>query len=87
MDNLQLMGNRCIIIPEAPIDHTQTGIYLPDTVRQDRNTGLVVLIGETVDKKFDKRRVLFNRATKVDMQYNGLDALLLYTHDIIAILD
>lgn len=87
MDNIKIMGNRVVIIPEAPIQKTAAGIYLPEISQQERNTGLVVLTGDTVDKKFDKRRVLFNRAAKVDMQYNGLDALLLYSHDIIAIIE
>jgi co-chaperonin GroES (HSP10) len=84
---MKIIGNRVIVIPEIPHETTAGGIYLPELVRAERNTGLVVLIGDTVDKKFDKRRVLFNRIAKTDIQYNGIDALLLWATDIIAILD
>lgn len=82
-----LIQNRVVIIPESPHQTTSAGIYLPEQSQGERNTGLVVLTGDTVDKKFQHRRVLFNGAAKVHMTYERLDAVLLYANDIIAILD
>lgn len=86
MEQLRLIGNRVIIIPNDPYDAVK-GIYLPDQSKEERHTGLVVLIGDNVDKKFDKRRVLFNKNVKENMVFEGLDAYLMYSFDIIAILD
>jgi len=84
--SITLMGNRCVVIPDTAHDSIH-GIYLPDQSKEERHTGLVVLIGDNVDKKFDKRRVLFNKNVKENMTLEGLDAYLMYVHDIIAILD
>lgn len=83
---MQLLGNRCLILPNPPVEKI-SGIYLPDQSKEDRNTGVVVLIGNTVDKKYDKRQVLFNKISKTEMVYEGLDCVMVYVHDIIAILD
>lgn len=86
MEQIKLLGNRCVIIPDQAHDKV-SGIYLPDQSKEERHTGLVVLIGDNVDKKFDKRRVLFNKNVKESMVFEGLDAYLMYVHDIIAILE
>lgn len=84
---IHLQRGRVLIIPNKPIDNVG-GIWLPDTVQQERDTGLVVLIGDDVPKKFDKRQVLFNKMAKVPMVYEGIEAVLLNHYgDIIAILD
>ena len=85
--SLTLIGKRCLILPDAPSNTTKGGIYLPDTVKQKRNTGTIVLIGDEVDKKFDKRKVLYNRLVDVELQYEGLEVSMIFSHDIIAILD
>lgn len=82
-----LLGARILVIPDEPKQTTEGGIYLPDTVKQKRNTGLCVLLGEDVDPRFDKRRVLFNKLVETEMQYEGLTVSMLFVHDIIAILD
>lgn len=85
MEKIKLVGHRVIIIPNAPLDKVG-GLYLPDQSKEERHTGIVALIGDSVDKKFDKRMVLFNKNVKEKMVYEGLDAYLMYAHDIIAIL-
>lgn len=84
---MRLLGSRVLLLCDEPEQTTKGGIYLPDTVKQKRNTGLVVLIGEDVDIKFDKRRVIFNKLVEVEMEYEGLKVSMLFVHDIIAILD
>ena len=86
MENLKLMGNRVVIIPNDPLDKIG-GLYLPDQSKEERHTGIVALIGDSVDKKFSGRMVLFNKNVKEKMVYEGLDAYLMYSHDIIAILE
>lgn len=84
---MQLIGSRILILPDPEHDITKGGIYIPEKVRKPRNTGLVVLIGEEVDPKFDKRRVLFNKLVETELEYEGLKVSMLFVHDIIAILD
>lgn len=86
MEQIKLLGNRIILIPDNPHDSV-SGIYLPDQSKEERHTGLIVLMGDNVDKKFDRRRVLFNKNVKENMVFEGLDAYLMWVHDIIAILD
>lgn len=82
-----LLSNRILVLPEKVSQSTQGGIFLPDTVKQKRNVGLVVLIGDGVDPKFDKRRVLFNKLVEENMEYEGLTVSMLFVTDVIAILD
>lgn len=83
---MKILGNRCLVVPNPK--HERIGsIYLPQQSMEDRHTGFIVLIGDGVDKRFDKRQVLFNKNVKENMVYEGLDAYLLYVFDIIAILD
>lgn len=82
-----LLGQRVLIFPDPPSNITKGGIYIPDNVQQKRNTGIVVLLGQDVDPKFDKRRVLFNKLVETEMEYEGLKVSMCFVHDIIAILD
>jgi co-chaperonin GroES (HSP10) len=82
---MKLVGKRVVIIPNQPHDKIG-GLYLPDQSKEERHTGIVALIGDDVDKKFDKRMVLFNKNAKENMVFEGLDAYLMYSFDIIAIL-
>ncbi len=84
---MTLLGNIILILPDPPSNITKGGIYIPDNVQQKRNTGLVVLLGEDVDPKFDKRRVLYNKLVDIEMEYEGLKVSLCFVFDIFAILD
>lgn len=83
---MKLLRGRVIIIPNKPIDNIN-GIWLPEQSQEDRDSGLVVAIGEDVPKEYDKRQVLFNKIAKVPFVYEGIDAVLLHHFgDIIAFL-
>lgn len=84
---MQLIGNRVIIIPEKKLDRTNGGIFIPETVQEDRNVGIVAVIGDTVDKRYEMRRVLFPPLVGDKIIHEGLNSLLLYSCEIIAILD
>ncbi len=83
---MQLLGNRILIVPNTPQDQIN-GIWIPDQLKQQRNSGLVVLIGDEVDKKYDKTKVLFDKVAKVEMTYENIPCVMVYRSDIIAILD
>lgn len=83
---MKLLRGRVLIIPNEKADKIGS-IWLPEQSKHDRNTGLVVLIGEDVPKEYDKRQVLFNQISRVPMVYEGLEAVLLHHYgDIIAFL-
>jgi co-chaperonin GroES (HSP10) len=84
---MQLQGNFALILPDEEHTMTKGGIYIPETSRKKRNTGMVVLLGEEADPKFDKRRVLYNKLVETDMEFEGLSVALVFCEDIIAILD
>jgi co-chaperonin GroES (HSP10) len=84
---MHLLGFRVIIVPDLPSNKTLGGIWIPENQQVQRNTGTVVLIGDEVDKKFDKRRVFFNKIAKTEIVHEGIDCVMLYVHDIIAIIE
>jgi len=81
-----ILNNRLFLIPDPPLDNIN-GIYIPGTLKVERNTGLIAIIGETVDKKYEHRRCIFTQNCGTKMAIDGLDGLLLYSHDIVAFLD
>ena len=85
---MELCGKRVLIIPNKKSDKTEGGVVLTKPSQEERNTGVVISIGDEVPKKYDKRQVLFNKMAKDEISYEGMDAVIL-THfgDIIAILD
>lgn len=83
---LNLKGNRLIIRQAAPVDKIN-GIYLPDSLHTPRNKGTVVAIGDTVDNNFLNKEVLFNLMPAKDFEFGDIKGKLVFTVDVIAILN
>jgi len=87
MSDFKLLGERIIVIPEKQFDTTQGGIYIPDQSKEERNVGIIAVIGEKCDKQFEHRRVIFEKHVGEKTYYEGIEALLMYSHDVVAFLN
>lgn len=85
--DFKLRGNRIIVIAEQQHDRTAGGIIIPEQKREKRNVGVIAEIGATVDKDFQHRRVIFEPFVGEEITYEGVDAIVMYSFDIIAFLN
>jgi len=83
---IKLIGNRVIIARERPIEKTLHGVYLPEQSQDTRNVGLVIEIGDTVPVKYLHQRVIFPPMVGEEMIYEGVESVLLFYPEIIALL-
>ena len=83
---MELVGSRVLLLKDKPKIQTDSGLYLPDQVLEERNTGTVVLAGDKVEDRFIGKRVMFNKHTGNVIDYNGVPHTLIFSPDIIAII-
>jgi len=84
---MQLQKNSIIISQLLPINQSKHGIYVPDSLLEKRNRGIVMHIGTNVDPDLLGKEVLFQLAAAQDFNYENITGKLLFTTDIIATLN
>lgn len=80
-----LKGNTLLIKRDEPETKTAGGIFIPDALISKRNTGTVVMLGDTADKKFKGKHVMFQSVAGEAMDYEGEAHLLIFAIEVIAI--
>jgi len=81
---MRILGNRILILRDESKTKTDGGIYIPDNLVENRQTGKVVLIGSEADKRLENQSVLFSPHTGTVIEYNGHPHLLVFATDVIA---
>ena len=84
--SIQPLGSRVLVQPlEGESSRTNSGIYVPETAREKRQTGVVIAVGDDEDIKVQvDDRVVFARYTGTEIQLNGSEYLLVESSDILA---
>jgi chaperonin GroES len=82
---IQPLGSRVLISRVADESRTASGLLLPETAKENPQTGLVVAIGddEEIRVKVDDR-VFFAKYTGTEFRHNDADYLLMESTDILA---
>ena len=81
------MGNRVIMVADAAIDKTNTGIYLTDSAKVDSNVATVLACGPECAVLKDGDRVLFDLAYARPYTVEGNSCLISRETDIVAVID
>lgn len=84
---MKLQKNNLLIKPLDPINQSKHGIYVPDSLLEKRNRGVVTHIGTNVDPDLLGKEILFQLAAAQDFNYENITGKLLFTTDIIATLN
>jgi co-chaperonin GroES (HSP10) len=84
---MKLQKNNLLIKQLDPINQSKHGIYVPDSLLEKRNRGIVTHIGTNVDPDLLGKEVLFQLPAAQDFNYENITGKLLFTTDIIATLN
>jgi chaperonin GroES len=81
------LGENILIHPEKPEQKTSAGIYLPDTVNQERSQiGKVMAVGESDKIKVKAgQKVVFKRYGGEEIKIEGEEYLIANYKDILAV--
>ena len=81
------LGENILIHPEKPEQKTSAGIYLPDTVSQERSQiGKVMAVGESDKIKIKAgQKVVFKRYGGEEIKIEGEEYLIANYKDILAV--
>ncbi len=87
--NVTPLGENVLVHPEKPAEKTAAGIYLPETVSQERSQlGEVVAIGESDKIKVKTgQKILFRRYGGEEVKIEGEEYLIASYKDILAIIE
>ncbi len=79
------LGARVLIQPLEQENRTASGIILPETAKEKPQTGPVKAVGddEAIKVKVGDK-VLFPKYTGTEVKLDGIDYLLMESHDILA---
>lgn len=84
---MQLQKNNLLVQQLDPINQSKHGIYVPDSLLEKRNRGIVTHVGTNVDPDLLGKEILFQLAAAQDFNYENITGKLLFTTDIIATLN
>jgi chaperonin GroES len=94
--NIRPLGDRVVIKATGREEQTKSGIYLPDTVQEKPQEGLVVAVGngklldngtrQPIDLKAGDR-VLYSKYAGTEIKQGTEDFLVLRESDILAVIE
>jgi chaperonin GroES len=93
---LKPLGDRVIVTPIEPDDHTPTGLFLPDTAKAKPQQGKVIAAGPGARQESGERvamdikvddMVLYARNTGTAIKLDGQEYLILKETDVLAIVE
>jgi co-chaperonin GroES (HSP10) len=84
---MQLQSTHLIVSPTGGEKITKGGIYIPEYLIEKRNRGTITHIGTDVDPELLGKEVLFILPAARDFTYGDVTGKLIFTTDIIAILN
>lgn len=85
---VQPLGDRVLIQLVEEQQRTQSGIYIPDTVKDKPQTGLVVAVGDGEEVKVKSgQRVLFAKFAGTEIKIDNVEHLILSSEDILAVVE
>jgi chaperonin GroES len=83
------LGDNVLIQPEKVNKKTESGIFLPESVSEERpQQGKVIEIGESKDIKVKKnQKVIFKRYSGTEVKIEGEEYLIVKNEDILAVIE
>lgn len=80
------LGDRILVKLVEEQQRTQGGIYIPDTVKDKPQTGLVVSVGDGEEVKVKAgEKVLFAKFAGTEIKIDGEEHLILTAEDVLAV--
>jgi chaperonin GroES len=87
--NIRPLADRVLVEPSSAEEKTSGGIIIPDTAKEKPQKGTIVAVGPgTSDQKMTVKvgdTVLYGKYSGTDINYNGVDYLIMKESDIYAI--
>lgn len=84
---IQPLFDKVLIQPEKAEEKTASGIYIPDTAKQDKpQFGEIIAIGEKVNTIKVGQKVVFPKYGPIELTLEGQEYLIVKEEDILATL-
>lgn len=85
--NIQPLFDKVLIKPQKLEEKTASGIYIPDTAKQDKpQFGEVVAVGDNTKVVSSGQKVVFAKYGPTEISIEGEDYLIVKEEDILATL-
>jgi chaperonin GroES len=91
--SIQPLEDRIVVTPLEAADKTASGLYLPDTAKEKPQEGAVVAVGPgRIDDKGNRvpldvavgDKVIYSKYGGTEINFDGVDYLILSARDILA---
>jgi chaperonin GroES len=87
--NIKPLADRVLVVPAAAETKTSSGIIIPDTAKEKPQKGTVAAVGPgTKDHPITVKvgdQVLYGKYAGTELQYDGVDYLMMKESDLLAI--
>jgi chaperonin GroES len=84
---IRAIGENVLIKPIKPNDKTNGGLTIPEIMREIKNEGIVITIGDKVTEIKQNDKVIYQPYGQVPLKYEGEEYLLFKKQDILAIIE
>lgn len=86
MPNIVPLGNRILVLPDAPKELKRGRLYIPEIAQSKPQEGIIVAIGHTVQSLKIGDRILFGRYAGSEIQSGDVAYLIVREPDVMGIL-
>ena len=87
---IQPLSDRVVVIPQAAVTKTASGLYIPDSAKEKPQQGTIAAVGNgKKDHKMTVKvgdTVLYGKYAGTELKLNGKDYLIMREEDILAII-
>lgn len=80
------LGNRVLIEPKKQAERTKSGIFIPETAKEDSNQGTVVEVGPLIKELKAGDGVIYSKFGGAEVKEDGKDYLLVELKDVLALI-
>lgn len=82
------LGERVLLeVPEVKEEKTQSGLFVPDTVKEKPNHAVVAAVGAKVEEVKEGDKVIYSKFAGTEVKEGDKKYMLMEINDILAVID
>lgn len=82
------LGERVLLeVPEVKEEKTQSGLFVPDTVKEKPNHAVVVAVGAKVEEVKEGDKVIYSKFAGTEVKEGDKKYMLMEINDVLAVID
>ena len=88
--NIKPIGERILIIPKKEETQTKSGIYIPESAKEEKKEGEVVALGKLKEGEFEVKpgdKILYGGYSSDDFEFDGQKYIVIEYKDVLAKLE